>query len=199
MSNPNDHSQCGESSWILENLKPEPGFFMEVGAFDGIQSSNTYLFEQLGWTGYLIEADPFLAARSQSNRRSPTLCCAVGYPGSINPFFINEMDRGLSGLDRKEGKIIPVPVLSLDFICVHQGIKKLDLLSIDTEGSEVGVWTSLSQFKPKIVIIEYNTSGRQSQEQEIRTLFDIDGYKLVHKTLYNLIFVFDETRLGSKG
>lgn len=195
MSNPNDHSQCGESSWILENLKPEPGFFVEVGAFDGVQSSNTFLFESLGWTGYLIEADPFLAARSQSNRQSPTLCCAVGYPGSIHPFFINMADRGLSGLDRKEGKIVPVPVLSLDFICIHEGIKKIDLLSIDTEGTEMAVWTSLSKVKPTIVIIEYNTLGRQSQEPELTTLFRVDGYKLRHKTEYNLIFTYDPDNL----
>ena len=190
MTPPRYHAQCGEDIWIQDNLKPEPGFFVEVGAFDGIQSSNTLAFEDMGWSGYLIEADPFLAARAQSNRMSPTLCCAVGTHLQILPFFVNLPDRGLSSLSPElSGKIIPVPVLSLDLICQHSKITKIDLLSIDTEGTELDVWYSLTDIRPRVVIVEHQTRDKPSKEEEIIKHLDSDSYKLVHKTTYNLIFV----------
>jgi hypothetical protein len=30
------------------------GFFIEVGAYNGIESSNTYILEQLGWEGVCV-------------------------------------------------------------------------------------------------------------------------------------------------
>src|ERR1043166_2731273 len=34
------------------------GFFIDVGAFDGVYLSNTFAFERLGWSGLCIEAMP---------------------------------------------------------------------------------------------------------------------------------------------
>ena len=39
-------------------LGKQTGLFVEVGAADGVVGSNTLAFEQLGWTGVLVEADP---------------------------------------------------------------------------------------------------------------------------------------------
>lgn len=189
---PEDHSQCGESTWILENLKPEPGFFVEVGAFDGVQSSNTYLFEKLGWSGLLIEADPCLAGRAQEARRAPTLCCAVGY-GKIENFTINLTDRGLSGFLAgypANHRVIPVVTLTLGRILDCLGIESVDILSIDTEGSELHVWASLLGVPklPKIVIMEYQTCDNPPNDEVILRQMTNDGYREVHRTKYNLIF-----------
>jgi len=36
------------------------GFFIEAGAYDGVDYSNTLYFEKtLGWTGILVEPNPF--------------------------------------------------------------------------------------------------------------------------------------------
>lgn len=188
MSNPNDHSQCGESAWILDNLKPDKGFFVEVGSFDGVQFSNTYLFEALGWNGLLIEADPFLAGQSQLKRKAKTLCCAAG-TGRIQDFYINLEDRGLSGFAARTSNIsIPVVTLTLDFIVTVMHIDEIDLLSIDVEGTELEVWKSLTLLRPKIVILEYQTCDNPSNEAEIVNQMTSDQYSLRYKTSYNLIF-----------
>ena len=60
-------SQAGQDRWIFENLmasnvedvRNRGGFFIEFGARDGAEHSNTYFFEHfLGWNGLLIEASP---------------------------------------------------------------------------------------------------------------------------------------------
>ena len=36
---------------------------------------------------------------------------------------------------------------------------KIDILSIDTEGTELEVWSTLTILKPQVVIIEYLSQG----------------------------------------
>jgi FkbM family methyltransferase len=181
------HSQCGEDRWILENLKPEVGTFCEVGAYDGVLSSNTKVFEDLGWHGLLVEADPFLAAQCLKNRKSKVWCCAAG-KGEWDLFFVNHQDRGLSGL-LAEGKPINVIIKPLEWILSASNFKKLGLLSIDTEGTELDVWATIGPYRPKIVIIEHQTQDKPSKKKEILEKLELDGYRCVHTTQYNLIFV----------
>lgn len=181
------YSQSAEDVWIVNNLKPEIGTFCEVGAFDGILSSNTKLFEELGWRGMLVEADPFLASKCQFNRTAPVICCAAGTPSGFRDFFINPQDRGLSGLTRP-GEKVSVMVTRLDILLERSNLEELDLLSIDTEGTELEVWTSIGLIRPRIVIMEYQTCNEPSLEIPITTRMISDGYLVAHKTTHNLIF-----------
>ncbi len=184
-----DHSQCGESTWILENLKPPVGTFCEVGAFDGIRSSNTLLFEDLGWLGWLIEPDPLLAHYCRQNRKALTIEAAAvkesqafGAPGY--DFKINQADRGLSGY-KSLGTPVYVPHHRLD--AMLKGMTP-DLLSIDTEGTELDVWAGCGVIRPKIVIMEYQTCDLPPNDVPIVERMRKDGYTEVHRTQYNLIF-----------
>ena len=180
------YSQDGEDIWILDNLKPPIGTFCEVGAFDGIQSSNTLLFEQLGWKGLLVEADPYLAAKCLINRKAMVACCAAGTPKGFFNFAINPEDRGLSGFNRP-GEIFRIMVMRLEDL-IDLARLEIDLLSIDTEGSELGVWCSIGELRPRIVIMEYQTCDEPSQESHNAARMIADGYRLVHTTKHNQIF-----------
>jgi len=46
----------------------DSGFFVDIGAGDGIHLSNSYAFERRGWTGLCIEAAPELFGRCVKNR-----------------------------------------------------------------------------------------------------------------------------------
>lgn len=188
------HSQHGEDKFISEVLKPGIGTFCEVGAYDGVLSSNTLHFEELGWTGILVEADPYLAAKCQENRKAPCWCCAVGLLGVTRTFYVNKADRGISGLRSKTDFSIPVLYPRLDFILRAMAgpinlDRNLDLLSIDTEGTELEVWESIGTIRPRIVIMEYRTCGEPPQDVAIVDQMTRDGYKEAHRTLCNLIFV----------
>jgi len=53
------YSQLNQDLWVLDTLKHKRnGIFVDVGAFDGINLSNTYLLEkEHGWNGICIEAN----------------------------------------------------------------------------------------------------------------------------------------------
>ena len=50
------YSQAGQDVWALQLTNK--GFFVDVGAYDGIESSNTYALEKAGWSGVCIEPNP---------------------------------------------------------------------------------------------------------------------------------------------
>lgn len=182
----NSYSQAGEDSWILKNLKPPVGTFCEVGAYDGVKSSNTLLFEELGWTGLLIEAVPELAGRCRKNRKSPTICIAAG-PWEMIEFAINDSDLGLSGEGRPGARTL-VPMCPLFRILHAANLTTVDLVSIDTEGTELQVWSSIGSIRPRIVIMEYQTCDEPPQDELIVHQMKHDGYKEVHRTRHNIIF-----------
>lgn len=190
-------SQHGEDQWIIQNLDlPVNGTFCEVGAYDGIVGSNTLAFERMGWTGVCIEADPELASECEHNRKCTTLNYAIGreYKQSGVDFFVHPKDRGLSRLARSvdqatvpPGTPVTVPMEKLENVLADARIKQLDLLSIDTEGTELDVWEGLGRFRPKVVIMEHTTCNEPSQAGAIEDRLAQDGYKVVHQTEHNLI------------
>ncbi len=181
------HSQHGEDKWIRENLNPVAGGFVEIGSFDGIAASNTLHFEKNGWPGVLVEADPEMALKCSINRKEPTICCSVGI-GSVRHFHINMQDRGLSGLERDGHRAILSPVIRLESIMEVACPFPIQLLSIDTEGTELEVWHTIGNYRPYIVIMEYLTPGNPPNDAAIVEQMTKNGYKEVHRTACNIIF-----------
>jgi len=54
-------SEMGQDAWVLRNVfsklpEVENGFFVEFGARDGKEHSNSFYFEQIhGWRGLLVK------------------------------------------------------------------------------------------------------------------------------------------------
>ena len=65
------YSQAGQDRWIDENTRGKTdGYFVDIGAFDGIEYSNTYFLEQhRNWCGICIEADITNFDKLKNNRR----------------------------------------------------------------------------------------------------------------------------------
>ena len=62
-------SQLG-ADFVALNLFGSKGFFVEFGAADGLENSNTYLLEQSGWTGILAEPSELNLENLKINRNS---------------------------------------------------------------------------------------------------------------------------------
>lgn len=166
--------------------------FCEVGAYDGFKSSNTLLFEELGWEGILVEPIPRLAYVAQEKvggRRALTWCCAAG-PRGYRMMPVNRADLGLCGFDRPGDHQVPVVVCPLCELIKASGYEKVNLLSIDTEGTELDVWNTRGDYFPDIVIIEHQTCNEPSQADAINGRLTLDGYLQVHRTAHNLIFIY---------
>ena len=68
---------------IERYLGPGRGFFVEAGANDGFQQSNTYALERIhGWNGVLVEPVPELAREAARERAARVFNCALWRAGS---------------------------------------------------------------------------------------------------------------------
>ena len=182
-------SQNGEDRWLEAHFGGKrSGFFVEVGAYDGVNLSNTYHFEQSGWTGVLVEPDPEMAERCRRERpRSMTFQCAAGESvGEISFFKVaggeeysttslsaahrERLDR--MGLSWRE---VRVAVRTLDSILEEARATRVDFVSIDVEGAELAVLKGFDivRWKPAVVIVETNTARRHPA---IRRYFVAHGY-----------------------
>jgi FkbM family methyltransferase len=163
---------------LKKYLKFKKGFFIEAGANDGIQQSNTLYFEKYrNWRGLLIEPIPELAEKCKANRPN---CIVENY--ALVPFdfkgdyiemkFCNLMStvkgafdsqqleeahikRG-SEIQQLESYNLKVPTTTLSAILDRHNISNIDLFSLDVEGFELNVLKGLdfNKHRPKWLLIE---------------------------------------------
>ncbi len=187
-------SQFGEDLWIKNNIDlPKKGFFIDVGAGDGVTYSNTFFFELIGWDGICIEPNPYNYSKAKIIRKK-VISCAIASRRGAQTLFIPEWSADWSSLKNREtnSKLIKVKTLTLNDIVSKFNIKKIDLLSIDTEGTELDVLKSLDfkRIVPKIIIVEYLHHDKENSSNELKEFFKKLGcYKLVHVTVANLIYI----------
>jgi FkbM family methyltransferase len=136
------YAQAGQDAWV-HGIIGDSGFFVDVGAHDGIEHSNTYALEQLGWTGICVEPDPFAFDRLRSARTcdvSSIAICAEKGTTTIQP----------SGLT--------VPCWPLRDLLDDAAPTPIDYLSIDVEGQELDVLAGMDwgRWPVRLITVEHN-------------------------------------------
>jgi len=190
------YSQNGEDLLLWNVFKDqESGFFIDVGAFDGIHLSNSYVFELNGWNGICVEGNPTYYDFCRKNRPKSicvnTACTSPDKCGEI--VYLQEPLGLLSGIEAnktidikeryaRRNLVFPgfteiiVSSSSLDellnkYLPTPNTI--IDFLSIDVEGTEIDVLLGLT-YKPRIIITE---SHSQEQAYNLIRLLTGRGYK----------------------
>jgi FkbM family methyltransferase len=137
------HPITRQDEWLLDVFGVQQGgVALEVGGYDGITHSNTWVLEQMRWRCILIEAVPQFFDQMVLNR--PNAVCihaAVGRPGSELMYVNGEwsglkrtMTRGCAeGHKLRDSEVIRVHPQRLAELNVPS---YLDYLSLDTEGNE---------------------------------------------------------------
>ena len=91
-------SQMGQdlflNRWLFRDRGP--GFFVDVGAFDGVLGSNTWFFEKrLGWTGVAFEPNPpEFAALCRTRSCRAVQGCAYNRAGEVSFLALSEKEQG---------------------------------------------------------------------------------------------------------
>jgi FkbM family methyltransferase len=202
-------SQRGEDALLDEFFQFKPsGYFVDVGAFDGVHLSNSYAFERQGWSGLCVEAAPAYFELCKKNRprsRCVNFAC-VGAADRVDVEFHFEPGGLFSGVSVDEAhvsdvhtrnqvpfkgfEIIRVPSATLDSL-LGDSVAEIDFVSIDVEGSELDVLAGfdLERYKPRVLLIEANTA-------EERKALDIHlaprGYRYARSITWNHFYVRNE-------
>lgn len=178
MSNPpRFYSQNGEDWYVWTILGcPSDGVVVEIGAFDGIYLSNSHALEQLGWRAICVEPHPRFFELCRRNRPAATCihaACvgdrslrhvdfgadALGVYSGRN-VSAHDLERKYAALGRPVSlSTVQVPAATLDDILEQCALERIDLLSIDTEGSELDVLAGLdpSRHRPRVLLAEANS------------------------------------------
>jgi FkbM family methyltransferase len=168
----------GMADRLERYLDRAPGFFVEAGANDGFDQSNTYHLErQLGWTGLLVEPVPELAALAAAERpRSRVVTCALVASGDprreveIRYGGLRSVVAGAHGseaddrawvgpafeLGLEQAYSVTVPARTLSSLLDEMQAPEIDLLSLDVEGYEPQVLAGLDleRHAPRLALVE---------------------------------------------
>jgi putative methyltransferase (TIGR04325 family) len=184
-------------------LNFDDGFYVELGASDGIRFSNTYYYElHRGWRGVLVEPahNRYLECRKNRGDRNHVVCAACvssGYqPELVNLLYCDLMTvplglesdiispaahaeigrQFLQGDDRVFEFAAVARTLS-SILTEAKAPKLIDFMSLDVEGAEIEVLKGIDyeQFKFRYLLVE----TRQLRKLE-RFLASV-GYRLVEK------------------
>jgi FkbM family methyltransferase len=162
------------------------GYFVEVGANDPRERSQTWFLEQSGWTGVLIEPQPDLAAELRAKRKAKVFAVACSSPENAGRELPLHVAGPLSSLDRKHmapgampEKIIKVPVRTLDSILLEAGSPiKFDFLSIDVEGHEIEVLRGfdIARWRPRLILLEDHVADLSKHRYLVAA-----GYRIIRR------------------
>tara|TARA_Y100000590_G_C15694561_1_gene1004637 strand:- start:674 stop:1411 length:738 start_codon:yes stop_codon:yes gene_type:complete len=190
---------------LKKYLNYESGFYIELGANDGITQSNTYYFEKnMNWNGLLIEPINEKYLRCKKNRSKKNFfynkaCVGFNYKSKkIKIIYSNLMSslndkniyqtvdpmehtkKGeiyLKESEKKKEFIVEATTLTqiLDDI---KAPLMIDFLSLDVEGTEIEVLNGINfeKYKFKFILIESNNN-----DEEIIGLLKNLNYSFIEK------------------
>jgi FkbM family methyltransferase len=167
----------------------ESGFYVDVGAWHPWRSSNTYGLYLRGWHGINVDARPgSMALFNKMRGRDINLETAVGTevgPARYHHFAENSSVNSLH--PEMATHVLGLTVARSETVCVRRlesilneylpASMQVNLLSIDTEGSDLDVLKSndWELFRPEVVVVEEQDDG---PTEYLRFL----GYKSVAET-----------------
>lgn len=185
-------SQIGQDFYVnhtyIKNHKN--GIFVDVGAFDGVNLSNTHFFEKnLNWKGICIEPQETYFKMLQKNRTCTCMNYAAFNSKTTVNFRMSSENKMLGGIashhntknrmKSNEISIIQVPTVTLKEVFQENDISIVDYISIDTEGSEFQVLQGIDWNNVHINIINFEHN------------FDKNMFQAIKKFLLLRNFVFD--------
>ncbi len=210
-------AQFGEDRILWQVFRRRTrGYFIEVGAYDGVTLSNTFFLEQMGWSGILVEPIAPLcqnAAVARPNSCVINAACSKRGSSGMATFTVTQNVPVLSYLDADREHIdrclregaelveIEVPLCTLDDILLAQrksapvqgspwqpGVGwRVDLVSIDTEGCELDVLDGFNLDRVKPRVLVIE-NDRPSGDP-IEDYLRHRGYRKFHRQKINDFYV----------
>ncbi len=200
----------------------EQGYFVEIGAYDGVFVSNTWGLAERAWTGIMVEPVPRLALACTANHaHHPNVRViqrAVG-PEGVDEITLmlaetlttanaevfgeySEIDWASSALT---DSTLRVPSQTLDSLLEESLTPSgFDVLVVDVEGFEDQVFSgfSLAEWRPKLLIVELadthpDLTATSESDARLGVKIASGGYRVVFKDSVNTVFVREDVWAAS--
>src|SRR6266446_705823 len=118
---------------IFRRIGPGTKTFLEIGVGDGSENNTTAILSA-GWNGYWIEGSKVCCDSISARLKTmPDVASRL----KVRQTFVSA--KNIPGLLRDLG----VPA-------------EIDLLSLDIDLNTYYIWTALKEFRPRVVVVEYN-------------------------------------------
>ncbi len=189
-------SQLSQDLFVLNILDfKKNGFFVEFGATNGVNLSNTYTLEKFyGWKGILAEPAKCWHKELSDNRSAFIEKQCVWAESNQKLVFNETVDPELSTIDnfsdgdlhslsRKKSNTYEVNTITLNNLLEkYNAPDEMDYLSIDTEGSEYQILSrfNFNKYRFKVITVEHNYT---TDREKIYQLLTANGYLRVNLEL----------------
>jgi hypothetical protein len=193
------YSQFSQDKYIYENCfkNKTDGFFVDIGASDPINGSNTMFFEELGWSGILVEPIKKDFENLQKVRKTPAENVAIYNKSGMFKFLLcGGYIKVLSGLLCEQHpkhlkriineffahgdsmEIIKIQTITLEELLKKYNRTEIDYLSIDTEGSEYSILKNIDFDKIYIKCISVENNYH---DNNIEILLKSKGFEKINR------------------
>ena len=173
----------------------DDGYFIEVGANEPTQSSQTWHLERKGWRGLLVEPIPELCKELRRQRpHSAVVQAACGAPEQrgLATLHVAEglarstLERNTAALNVKFTRTETVAVKTLDDILEELKPMRVDFVSIDVEGLQLNVLRgfNLQKYHPRLLLVEDYLHNLKTHSYLLQ-----QHYRLVKRTTRNNWYV----------
>lgn len=172
----------------------EKGFFLDIGAHDGVNFSNSLFFEESRkWTGICIEPVPKFFKILEEKRTCIKLNVCIAdtekeiefvevegpasmLSGILTPESTNHFLRIKDAVKNQGGSysIYKLNTLTIDSILNQYTISTIDYLSIDVEGFELDILRTINFDKYNVRIM---TIENDQRDNHIISFLESKGYK----------------------
>jgi FkbM family methyltransferase len=180
--------------------------YLDIGANDPVELSNTYFFYRKGYKGVLVEPNVSLCEKLRAVRpRDTTLAAGIGATAAreadyyimtfpaLNTFSKEEADHqtkaSKGAISVKE--VIKMPLLNINDVMGEHFKGAPTFLSVDTEGLDLAILKSIDykRFRPKIICAETLLASSTKTRPEIPEFMATQGYVDRGGSLVNTIFI----------
>ncbi|MBB2181697.1 FkbM family methyltransferase [Lachnospiraceae bacterium MD1] len=186
---------------ILLELVNRLGFnkkkYLDIGVCHPIMRNNTYLLNEFGWTGVLVEPNPIFRELINIYRKNDLLLeCGAGSSNGMLQYYSFPDHLGYGTFEKKIGEIreksglacvkLQIPIIGINTIIEEYFETYPAIIDIDIEGMDYEILKVLDTKKYPVEIIMCETQG---DEEKYCNMMSEKGYLKYASVGENTIFL----------
>lgn len=196
------YAQCGDDLILDIIIRKHKGFYVDIGANNPFEQSNTMYFYKKGWHGINIDATPgSMTLFNRFRKRDTNIEAAIANEEKemiyylFEPTFYNTFDKRFAEeyKDKLIGQTSIKTTKLSNILDQYVNSTIIDFITVDAEGYDYDILKSndWQKFRPKVVVIEFITyyENEQDRNTKMKEFLESVGYKFFCNSPTNAFFV----------